>query len=373
MACSGDVDAGETAEVTLWVEQVFINNSSRDVNNVFAYELVSLDKGNPMPLGASGGTYSFKQAGTSSGSIPITFTNAGIYQYEMSANTLTYTNGYSYDPQAYKIMVFVKMTDGKLSAQIVVKTSSGDKSDSISFKNTYTPLASDPELMEDLPVQKTVSGSPSGPRDFTFTLTSRDTAAPMPKGSINGVKTVTIVGSGEAQFGTWAYTAEGTYYYDITEVSSSNTGYTYDQSVYTITDVVKDTDGRLVVTRTVTNEWNKLVGSFIFINKYNKRGNGGGGGGKGNVTSTTGTGATEAGIEDNILNDGSIIDGKDAQNDGSISVGGNVPKVGDDVRIEWYTKIFCLGAVSTAGCIIYLICYGCTKKRKKHDMAAGYE
>lgn len=347
------VNAQEAALATLRVEQVFVKNSTRDVDEVFAYNLTALDSDCPMPSGAAGGAYSFTLTGTDAVNIPVTFSNPGIYQYEVGVDATLAAPGNSCDPRIYKITVLVNTKDGVLTAQMVVQTDDGTKSDGIRFENSYTPLASDPGIMVDPSVQKTVAGNPSGARSFSFTLTARDPAFPMPEGSINGVKTITITGSGEKDFGCWAYTREGTYCYDIAEVILSDTRYTYDEAVYLITDVVKDVNGRLIVTRSLTNEGNKQVGSCIFINTY-KKSSGGGGGGNGGSGETA---AAESGTADvGAGPDGEReVTAKVIENPEGTSVGGNVPKVGDDARIELYAAMLCSGMIGAGGCVRYLV------------------
>lgn len=351
------VNAGATAEVTLSVEQVFTKNSSRNVSDVFNYDLVSLDNGNPLPPGASGDTYSFTLTGISTVNIPLTFTKPGIYQYQIKVKPSSFPADYSFVPEAYQITIFAKMKEGELAAHLVIEAGKGDKSGIIRFENTYTAHSSDPSIMADPPVKKTVSGNPVAARTFNFTLTARDPASPMPEGSVGGVKTISIKGSGEKDFGTWVYTSEGTHYYDIAEVIYSNTSYTYDESVYTITDVVEDVDGQLIVTRTVTNQALKPVNSCIFINTFNKVGNddndsdqfdAGGGSTAGNSKSSS-----IIALEDGDIPEGSLEAGGEDIMEGNVALGGNIPKVGDDVNTEKYLAMFCLGIISASGCIIY--------------------
>lgn len=347
------VKAQEAVLVTLRVEQVFVKNSTRDVDEVFAYHLTALDSDCPMPSGAAGGAYSFILTGTDAVYIPVTFTNPGIYQYEVGVDVKLAAPGNSCDPRTCKITVLVKTTDGALTAQMIVQMDDGKKSDGIRFENSYTPLASDPSIMADPPVQKTVSGNPSGSRTFSFTLTARNPAFPMPEGSIKGVKTITITGSGKKEFGCWEYTREGTYCYDIAEVILPDTRYTYDESVYLITDVVKDVNGQLIVTRSVTNEGNKQVGSCIFINTY-KKGSDGGDGGNGSSSETA---AAESGTAD--VGAGSAgeseVTAEAIENPDGSSAGGKVPKVGDDVKIELYAAMLGSGVIGAGGCVRYLV------------------
>ncbi len=390
----------DSAAVMLYVDQVFIKNSSAsDVNHVFSYDLISLDTGNPMPQGSLNSIYSFTAAGTGVKDIgPITFSDTGIYRYEIKGNQSVPARGYSYDTQVYSVTVYVKQTGVNLSAEIVVKKSDGSKAGSIRFVNTYTPIASDPDIMVDPPVKKTVSGNPSAASNFTFSLTAQDKANPMPEGSADGIKYITIYGSGEEDFGTWTYTREGIYYYTISEVAAAGTSYTYDRSVYTITDVVRDIDGQLAVTRTVTNGANKQVESCIFINKYNG-GSGSGGSGSGGSGSGSGGGPGRPGVSGSSngpgvsgSSNGPVIsgssnrpgisgsgsgpgpDGGTRSNagpdfgtgfDGSpgYEAGGGsnaagvigVPKTGDEINYQRYEGLLWVSSVVAAGSMIYLI------------------
>lgn len=313
--------AVDSAAVTLRVDQVFTKNSAASgVKGEFSYELSPLEPTNPMPSGSKGNLYTFKIDGTAAFHIgPITFAKTGVYKYQIKGVFPSSTSGYTYDKQVYSVTVYVRRPNQQdLIADIMIQKSDGAKTEDIKFNHVYTPLASKPELMVDPPVQKTVSGSPSKAGTFTFSLTASNRENPMPAGSVNGVKTMTIVGQGEKDFGTWKYTKEGTYYYTISEVNDGEAGYTYDTTVYTITDVVKDTDGQLTVARTVTNGSNKQVQACTFINKYGKSGS---------------------------------ADG---------------PKTGDDTQNELYITAIGAGSIVAVGCILYLLLAG---KRRKEDTA----
>lgn len=299
----------DSAAVTLCVDQTFTKNSTAlGLKSEFSYEFLPLKATNPMPAGSLGNIYTFKIDGTDVFYIsPITFTETGVYQYQIKGVFPSSALGYTYDDQVYTITVYVRTPDQKnLIADIMLQKSDGSKVDGVKFEHIYTPLASKSELMVDPPVQKTVSGSPSKAGVFTFLLTAGNPENPMPAGSVNGVKTISIAGPGEKEFGTWTYTAEGTYYYTISEKNTGEAGYTYDSTVYTITDVVKDVNGWLAVSRTVTNGSNKQVQTCTFINKYSKNG----------------------------------IDG---------------PKTGDDAGNELYAILVRLGVIIAVGCILYLL------------------
>ncbi|HMM06746.1 MAG TPA: FctA domain-containing protein [Clostridiales bacterium] len=265
------VAASETASVTLRVEQVFNNDSkSTGISTAFPYELIPEKPDAPMPKGSLLGLYDFTMDGSSVTEVgPMIFTTPGQYNYTLKRSASAASEkGYTYDEQTYKITIYVTRSDHGFTSQVIAKKENGSKTNDIKFVNSYAPLASDLDLMMDPPVKKTVSGTPSKDAAFVFQLSADDPAYPMPAGSVNGIKRMTIVGSGEKEFGTWSYTKAGIYYYTISEVNTKESGYTYDTAVYTITDVVKAIDGQLTVSRTVTNSANKSVQSCIFINTY---------------------------------------------------------------------------------------------------------
>jgi pilin isopeptide linkage protein len=186
--------------------------------------------------------------------------------------------------------------------------------------------------MVDPPVQKTVSGEPPANSEFTFQLKAGNPLNPMPAGSVNDIKTITITGAGQADFGAWAYTKEGTYYYTVSEVNGKVSGYTYDTTVYTFTDTVKAVDGQLAVTRVITNGAGKPVTNFLtFINTY-KASSSGGGGGEGGTGTGTGTGT-------------------------------NGPKTGDDSQATLYRVLLYMAGAVALGSAAYLLLSGRQSRR----------
>ncbi len=371
MVLSGTSYAAVTSvPVALRIDQVFTKNSSAPgVNSGFSYTLTSLNEGNPMPVGSISGIYSFTIDGTSSKNIDtIFFPYTGIYRYEIKGNTHPASFGYTYDNEVYSLTVYVRQTADGLSTDITARKSDGSKVGRIAFINTYTPLPSRQEVMVDPPVKKTVSGNPSKSSTFSFLLTPKSGANPMPEGSVNGVKTITITGSGKKDFGTWVYTGEGMFQYTISEVDTGESRYTYDTNVYTITDVVRDRNGQLEVTRTVTNRWNKEVESCIFINDYS----GGGSGNGGNIGSSNGNSINSGpgiGLLQNKVPGAGVPQLDETQNAGTQEgdyPGGvyeaGVPKTGDPVNYEFYKTMFWGSALAALCCMIYLILTGRRKK-----------
>ena len=317
-AYAGSVSAGPMA-ITVEAKQIFVT-SSKTADNTFTYRLKKLVDDSPMPSGSTAEGYTFTISGNKSFSIGPVPSEPGRYRYELSQVVQTAKPGYTYDKRVYTIEVYV---NGNTGVQIVVKKPDGSKTNNIVFENTYDAAATDPSLMVDPPIKKTVSGNPETKGVFTFKLEARDHSWPMPSGSKNGIKMLTINGPGEDDFGVWSYTKAGVYNYTVSEVNNGENGYTYDTAVYTITDTVTDVNAQLVLDRVVTNKLNKPVTSYAFINEYNDgKGEDGGGDGKG------------------VLG----------------------PKTGDDMNTGYYMALLIIGGGTMSLAIMYLILGG---KRKK--------
>ena len=325
--------ATEPGEAVFTVKQVF-SYTGMPPSQVFSYKLTPQLSANPMPDIGVEPNGSFTITGTADKSIAIIFTQRGTYVYTIN-HTTTSTSGYMYDQTVYTLEIYVR---SDLSVTMVYKKGQ-DKVTEIKYSHAYTynqkpndpddrvnppgPRPSDPNNMADPPVVKTVQGNPSTASDFTFRLIASDPLThPMPAGSVNGVKTLTITGSGQKEFGPWSYTKAGTYYYTVSEVNGGDSSYTYDTAVYTITDSVKAVDGQLVVTRVVTNNTNKPVTSCSFINIY-----------------------------------------KGETPDPIPGPGG--PKTGDDTSTMLYIALFCIAGVVAAGSVGYLLLAGRRRKKER--------
>ena len=325
--------------IRITVKQEFTTVSA-SADGTFAYRLKPLGPGNPMPMESTADGYTFDITGTDSREIgPFSCNQPGVYCYELFQVIETEKPGYTYDKRVYTIEVHV---DGALDMKIVVRNQNGEKEGDIEFRNCYRPSPpvgppvnppvsppvsppvnppvdrpspSDPDLMADPPVRKTVSGNPACKTTFEFKLVARDASYPMPAGSVDGTKMIKIAGSGEGEFGTWSYDTAGTYYYTVYEVNTGASGYSYDTTVYTITDMVKEENGELAVTRVVTNDLNKPVPAFAFVNKFSE--------------------------------------GKEG------------PKTGDDTDTALYGTIFAAGGALAIGAALYLIVGGRRKEGGK--------
>ncbi|MCL2825915.1 MAG: hypothetical protein FWD72_00750, partial [Eggerthellaceae bacterium] len=259
--------AASSWQVTLEIQQDFEpDGHSTPPSESFDYELTPVTPAAPLPVGTRAPYYDFSVTGTDEADVgPITFPDVGEYIYELRCIS-TSQDGYSIDPVVYTIHIWV--TNNDPTPITLVYLSDGEKVGDISFLQTYVTLASDPATMVDPPVKKTVNGNPSKASTFTFKLTPEKPSYPMPQGSANGAKTITVTGSGSGEFGTWSYTEEGLYHYTVTEVNTGEAGYTYDRTIYTIIDDVEAVGGQLEVTRTVRNDAGEQVTSLAFTNTY---------------------------------------------------------------------------------------------------------
>jgi len=339
------------------VKQVF-TTSSAAAKDVFTYILKPLEAGSPLPAGSAAQGYTFAVSGT--GSVKISLPNnsgLGHYRYELYQVDVAQAPGYTYDKRVFTIEAHMG------AEKITVLNQDGAKVEDIKFENSYDPLPSDPRLMVDPPVKKNVFGNPSKDSVFIFKLTAREASQPMPPGSVDGVKTLTVVGSGEGEFGVWSYYKAGVYFYTVSEVHAAEYGYVYDTTVYTITDTVTEVDGQLVLNRVVTNSNNKPVTTLTFINRYdpgggNSGGNGGGNGGGyggGNPGLDIGDGGTPvSGIS---AADFPVVDmggGDPGNNPGAVISVGNLPKTGDANNPALYILLLALGALLVIGASMYL-------------------
>lgn len=130
-----------------------------------------------------------------------------------------------------------------------------------------------PGTQNDPPVKKTITGdTPSKAGTFEFTITPSNEDWPVPAQTT--VK-VTTKDHASAEFGNIFFTKTGDYVYTVREVKGSLEGYTYDDTVYTVTYHVTETNGVLSSTRTFTKdgeEYEADTMAFAFTNPYSAPG-----------------------------------------------------------------------------------------------------
>ena len=219
-------------------------------------------------------------SGNGSAEAPYTWTISVPYHTEI---TFTETG---YDVSGYSVTTSAHTENAADSTTAVSGTITVPANDnaSVSFDNVYcTPVVSDP------PIKKVIEGdTPSENATFQFTLKAlRQLTAdgkeipgaelPMPEGADGQVKTVTVQGAGEYEFGNIEFSMPGTYIYQMSEVDTKVERYTYDTSVYIVTYKVTQNDDHLDVVRTITKNGAEAE-TTQFTNMYKKPSGSSGGG-----------------------------------------------------------------------------------------------
>jgi hypothetical protein len=348
--------------------KITVNQIFTSSGGTFMYILKPITPGAPMPAGSTEEGYTFTITGTSSTEVEFSFfTKYGMYEYELKQVIIEEIVGYTYDKSVYTIEAHV---DEDLNVIVVVRVTGkegyedGVKVQDITFSNRYA--YSPPEfLMVDPPVVKTVFGNPGHDSTFAFKLEAQDPSYPMPVDSVDGAKTIYITGSGKGEFGTWNYYQTGTYFYTVYEVNSKIDGYTYDEARYTITDMVSETLGELVLYRAVHNSSNRLVTSMIFNNYYEGYPPGGGEPPPTEPPPTepppTDTPPPSEPTEpDYVPGTQEVETNPDLDiNDGGIPGGGrdseDLPKTGDDSNAALFAILFAISGILAISAAIYLI------------------
>ena len=92
----------------------------------------------------------------------------------------------------------------------------------------------------------------------------------MPEGSTEGVKTVTVRGAGDVEFGIFSFTKAGVYEYTVLEKNTGADGYIYDTTIYTIRFTVTDQNGKLEMEQKIlkNGDETEAVSAAVFTNTY---------------------------------------------------------------------------------------------------------
>ena len=234
-----------------------------------------------------------------------------------------------------------------------------------------TPVKLDP------PVRKLITdqhgNSITSDEKFEFVMTpSAD--APMPEGTAAGTPKTVTAGAGGVEFGEISYTtADASYVYTFTEKAGSNSGWTYDNSVYTMTvNVIRNANDELEAQKTITKDGAE-VSTVEFKNSYRKSSSGGGGGsssggGPGGNPSTDPNGPTgkptvePEGEVGRVL--GAVRDKLADTPVGRVLGASRRAKTGDESSMRTYGAVF-------GGAVVLLAAWSVTyKKKKKHTNEA---
>ncbi len=186
-----------------------------------------------------------------------------IWSIEIPYKTaVTFTeSGYQVD--GYDVTTTPAAVNGAVSVSSTVAIPTSETSNTLTFENEYKPYI----IESDPPVQKVVKGNPPTDDEFTFVMTAEKDTNPMPEGSAEGVKTMSVVGAGPVEFGVIKFTEPGVYNYTITEQKGTNSKYTYDTTTYTVTYRVNLADNKLTVDRTITADGSSAE-TVVFTNTY---------------------------------------------------------------------------------------------------------
>lgn len=111
-----------------------------------------------------------------------------------------------------------------------------------------------------------VTGASLHNGSFTFVLSAADKSFPMPSGSVDGVKKVTVGPNSSFSFGDITFDKSGTYNYTVNREISKSKNMTYDKSVYKIRVSVYD-DGTIASVMTKDGSTGK-VSKIKYSDKY---------------------------------------------------------------------------------------------------------
>lgn len=224
----------------------------------------------------------------------------------------------------------------------------------------------------DPPVRKVITdqygNSITSDEKFEFVMTpSAD--APMPAGTAAGTPKTVTAGAGGIEFGEISYTTVGgPYVYTFTEKAGSNSRWTYDDSVYTMTvNVIRNADDKLEAQKTITKNGAE-VSIVEFTNSYRKSSDGGGGsssgGGPKGDPSTDPNGPTgqptvePEGEVGRVL--GAVRDKLADTPVGRVLGASRRAKTGDESSMRTYGAVF-------GGAVVLLAAWGVTYKKKKRN------
>lgn len=203
----------------------------------------------------------------------ISFKKAGTYTFTIK-ETVDQTLqgfGYTFDTAEWTLTVVVIDTDGVLSVDSHNYTAAGkqDSTEQASFENSYTAV----ELPYVPMVEKKITGeAPLTDETFSFSL-ALASANPAGGAVLPANTTVSVIGAGTASFDAITFRAAGTYSFTITEVKGNAQGYTYDDSVWTLTVKTKLDNGQLVLDGDPVYKQDGLLGASnttgaVFENEF---------------------------------------------------------------------------------------------------------
>lgn len=131
--------AGNSAvTVQIPVTQEFTVSGTEETDGEFSYLLTGIGGDAPMPAGSVENVWRFSVTDSGNVRIPIEFTHAGVFTYELRLDGNKAKNGYTYDGRIYTLSIYVSNVESGLAADLIVQNENGDKASEIVFKNSYT-------------------------------------------------------------------------------------------------------------------------------------------------------------------------------------------------------------------------------------------
>ena len=219
--------------------------------------------------------YNVQIVGANKGKQELEFNQAGTYKFDVVEIDSKHP-AYIYDNTKYQVEFVVSDTAGTLKVEEsktkfykVIKgllLDSKEEVEKIVFSNEYKPNP----VEVDPPVEKKIiNQKPSSNSTFTFVMKAKDAKYPMPKGSENGLKKISIVGEGSVEFGFIKFEDVGVYEYEIYEEKADIKGYTFDERRYLVTiTVTDDGSGSLKATRLIKDLSGNSASVALFENHY---------------------------------------------------------------------------------------------------------
>ena len=214
----------------------------------------------------------------------LTFTAEGIYTFEVTENTTTNAEGWTYGSGSGAVIT-VTVTDegydGQLDATTMVEVE-GEQVDTNNptIVNSYEPgsvTVGEGEASGPIQVTKNIEGTAPAAEDFNFTLTFTPDAdgntgkAENIQGLTNNALTTSVSkeslvddNTETVSFGKLTFTEEGDYYFTVAETNQAaeNSGWTYDNTGKTVIVHVTDTDHDGYLEATVDDD------AAVVTNKY---------------------------------------------------------------------------------------------------------
>lgn len=179
----------------------------------------------------------------------LEFKEEGTYYFVIKEDSTEPINGVTYDTTEYQVKVEVKDDkNGKLVASVISKD--------IIFKNTYSPKDTNTVITGN----KVLNGYNLESNMFTFELLENNKV----------IQTTTNKEDGTFSFNSITYNKVGKHTYYVKEKATSSKlqeCITFDTSVYKVDVEVKDKNGQLVATQTITKD-NQEIKQIIFTNTY---------------------------------------------------------------------------------------------------------